>query len=130
MSLRENRSWQFLVGCAVLLSAWKLHEAGVFAWFFRDESEGFENIGALIPLALTAVVSAIQMVGLIAIAICAGAQPLVEKFVDFLRSKMPRLDKAAQVIEEKVDAEKLVATLNSLDQRIRSIEIKVGDGDE
>ena len=92
--------------------------------------EGFENIGSLIPLALTAVVSAIQMVGLIAIACCAGAAPLAEKLVDFLRSKMPRLDKAAQVIEEKVDAEKLVATLNSLDERIRSIEIKVGDGDE
>lgn len=127
MSLRENRTWQFLVGCAVLLSAWKLHEAGVFAWFFRDESEGFENIGALIPLALTAVVSAIQMVGLIAIAICAGAQPLVEKFVDFLRSKMPHFDKAAQTIEEKVDATKLVDTLNSFDERLRSIEVKFGD---
>lgn len=127
MSLRQNKSWQFLCGCAVLLSAWKLHEAGVFSWFFRDESEGFENIGSLIPLALTAIVSAIQMVGLIAIAICAGLQPLVEKFVDFLRSKMPHFDKAAQTISEKVDADKLVKTLNSLDERLRSIEVKFGD---
>ena len=127
MSLRQNKTWQFLVGCAVLLCAWKLHEAGVFAWFFRDESEGFENIGSLIPLALTAVVSAIQMVGLIAIACCAGAAPLAEKLVDFLRSKMPRIDKAAQTIEESVDVEKLVQTLNGLDERIRSIEVKIGD---
>lgn len=81
----------------------------------------------MIPLILTAVVSAIQMCGLIAIMLVSGLQPLAEKTVDYLRSKIPKLDRAAQVIEEKVDAEKLVATLDDLDERIRSIEIKVGD---
>ena len=39
---------------------------------------------------------------------------------------MPHFDKAAQTIEEKVDADKLVKTLNSLDEA-RSIEVKFGD---
>ena len=67
------------------------------------------------------------MCGLCAILVVGGLAPIAEKAVDYLRSKMPKLDRAAQVIEEKVDAEKLVATLNDLDERIRSIEIKVGD---
>ena len=120
--LRSNKTWQFLVGCFVLLCVWKLHQLQVFSWFWREDGEGFENIGSLIPLVLTAVVSAIQCLGLIAIALCSGAAPAAEKIVDFFRSKMPRLDEAAKTIEEKVDVEKLVETLNSLDERIRSIE--------
>ena len=127
MSLRKNKSWQFLVGCFVLLCAWKLFQVGAFDWFFRDDAEGYESLGSLIPLALTAVVSAVQMVGLLALALVAGAAPLAEKLVDFLRSKMPHFDKTAQVIEEKVDADKLVKTLNSLDERLRSIEVKFGE---
>ncbi len=127
MSLKENRSWHFLVGCFVLLCVWKLFQAGVFDWFFRDETEGYESLGSLIPLAITAVVSAVQMVGLLALALVAGAAPLAENLVDFLRAKMPHFDKTAQVIEEKVDADKLVKTLNSLDERLRSIEVKFGD---
>lgn len=125
MSLRENKTWQFLVGCFVIFLAYKCWSLGVFAWFFTEDTEGFESV-SLIPLVLTAVVSAIQMVGLIAIMICSGLQPLAEKAVDYLRARMPRLDRAAKTIEEKIDAEKLVEALNRLDERIASIEIKVG----
>ena len=124
--LRNNASFQFLCGCFCIFLVFKCWSLGVFDWFFREDTEGFESV-SLIPLLLTAVVSAIQMVGLCAIMLVSGLQPLAEKTVDYLRSKMPKLDRAAQVIEEKVDAEKLVATLNDLDERIRSIEIKVGD---
>jgi hypothetical protein len=125
MSLKENRTWQFLVGCFCLFLAYKCWSLGVFSWFFREETEGFESV-SLLPLVLTAVVSAIQMVGLIAIMLCSGLQPLAEKAVDYLRARMPRLDRAAKTIEGKIDAEKLVEALNSLDERIASIEIKVG----
>jgi hypothetical protein len=124
--LRNNRTWHFLCGCFVIFLAYQCWSLGIVQWFYREDTEGFESV-SLIPLILTAVVSAIQMVGLIAIMLVSGLQPLAEKTVDYLRSKMPKLDRAAQVIEEKVDAEKLIATLNSLDERIRSIEIKVGD---
>ena len=125
MSLKQNRTWQFLVGCFCLFLAYKCWSLGVFSWFFREETEGFESV-SLLPLVLTAVVSAIQMVGLIAIMLCSGLQPLAEKAVDYLRARMPRLDRAAKTIEGKIDAEKLVEALNSLDERIASIEIKVG----
>ena len=128
MSLKENRTWQFLVGCFCLFLAYKCWSLGVFSWFFREETEGFESV-SLLPLVLTAVVSAIQMVGLIAIMLCSGLQPLAEKAVDYLRARLPRLDRAAKTIEGKIDAEKLVEALNSLDERIASIEIKVG-GDQ
>ena len=127
MSLKENKTWQFLVGCFVIFLAYKCWSLGVFSWFFREDTEGFESV-SLIPLVLTAVVSAIQMVGLIAIMLCSGLQPLAEKAVDYLRARMPRLDRAAKTIEGKIDAEKLVEALNSLDERIASIEIKIGDG--
>tara|TARA_R110002096_G_scaffold134022_2_gene285093 strand:+ start:22528 stop:22914 length:387 start_codon:yes stop_codon:yes gene_type:complete len=126
MSLKQNRTWQFLVGCFCIFLAYKCWSLGLFAWFFREDTEGFESV-SLMPLFLTAVVSAIQMVGLCAIMLVSGLQPLAEKTVDYIRSKMPKVDRAAKVIEEKVDAEKLIATLNSLDERIRSIEVKVGD---
>jgi hypothetical protein len=125
MSLKENKTWQFLVGCFVIFLVYKCWSLGVFSWFFREETEGFESV-SLLPLVLTAVVSAIQMVGLIAIMLCSGLQPLAEKAVDYLRARMPRLDRAAKTIEGKIDAEKLVEALNSLDERIASIEIKVG----
>ena len=125
MSLRENKTWQFLVGCFCVFLAYKCWSLGIIQWFYREDTEGFENV-SLIPLILTAVVSAIQMVGLIAIMLVSGLQPLAEKAVDYLRARMPRLDRAAKTIEEKIDAEKLVEALNRLDERIASIEIKVG----
>ena len=124
MSLRQNKTWQFLVGCFCIFLAYKCWSLGVFSWFFREDTEGFESV-SLVPLVLTAAVSAIQMVGLIAIMLVSGLQPFAEKAVDYLRAKMPRLDSAAKTIEERVDAEKLVETLNNLAERIRSIEIKV-----
>jgi len=124
--LRNNKSFQFLVGCFVLFLAWKLYAVGVFDWFLKGDTEGFESV-SLFTLLLTAAVSAIQMCGLCAILVVGGLAPIAERAVDYIRAKMPRLDRAAKTIEGKIDAEKLVEALNSLDERIASIEIKVGD---
>ena len=124
MSLKENKTWQFLVGCFVIFLGYKCWSYGVFDWFFQSEEDGFQSV-TLLTLVLTAAVSAVQMCGLVAITLYCGLQPYAEKAVDYLRAKMPRVDSAAKTIEEKVDAEKLVETLNNLDERIRSIEIKV-----
>ena len=124
--LRNNKSFQFLVGCFVLFLAWKLYAVGAFDWFLEKDTEGFESV-SLVSLFLTAAVSAVQMVGLVAIMVVGGLAPAAEKAVDYIRAKMPKVDRAAKVIEEKVDAEKLIATLNNLDERIRSIEVKVRD---
>jgi hypothetical protein len=67
------------------------------------------------------------MVGLIAILLVSGLAPYAEKSVDFLRDRIPRLDKVASKVESEIDSEKLINVLNKLDERIRSIEIKVGE---
>ena len=127
--LRENKSFQFLVGVFCIICGWKLYQAGVFDFFFRDESEGFESTAALLPMLLSAVVSATQMIGLVAILLVSGLAPLAEQAVDFLRSKMPRFDKVASKVEQEIDSDKLISVLNKLDERIRSIEVKVGEKD-
>lgn len=126
--LRENKSFQFLVGLFCLVCGWKLYQAGIFDFFFRDDSEGFES-ASLIPMLLASVVSAIQMIGLVAILLVSGMAPLAEQAVDFLRSKMPKFDKVASKVEQEIDSEKLISVLNKLDERIRSIEIKVEEKD-
>ena len=124
--LRNNKSFQFLAGCFVLACAFQLWSLGWFQAIFSEEGDGYQSV-SLLPLAISAIVSAVQMVGLLAILVVGFLSPYVEKLVDYIRAKIPKVDRAAKVIEEKVDAEKLIATLNSLDERIRSIEVKVGD---
>ena len=131
MSLKQNKSWQFLVGCFVLFCAYKIYSLGIIDAFMNAEvsyspSEGFESTTALLPLLLTAVVSAVQMVGIIAIALVSGLQPLAEMAVDALRSKMPKFNTVATKVEQNIDVDKLVDALNQIDERIRSIEVKVG----
>ncbi len=124
-SLSNNRSWQFLVGCFTLFLIWKLHSLGAFSIFFKEQSEGFENGLSFLPLVLTAAVNAVQLVGIVSLMLIGGLQGPAEKFVDYVRERMPRINKVADVVEEKVDVDALIDTLNKLDERIRSIEIKV-----
>lgn len=123
--LRNNKSFQFLVGCFVLFLVWKLHTIGAFQWFLREDTEGFESV-SLVTLFLTAAVSAVQMVGLVAIMVVGGLAPAAERAVDYLRAKMPKFNHVASKIEAQVDADKLTKALNDIDERIRSIEIKIG----
>jgi len=67
------------------------------------------------------------MVGLVAIMIVGGLAPTAERAVDYLRAKMPKLNLVATKIEDQVDTEKLTSALNNIDERIRSIELKIGD---
>lgn len=128
--LRENKSFQFIVGCFVLFLGWKLYTLGVLDWFFANpEEDGVQSV-ALIPMLLSAIVSAVQMVGLVAILLVGGLAPQAEKLVDYARSKMPKLDKVAQKVEDNIDADKLTDVLNKLDERIRLIEIKFPDSTE
>ena len=123
--LRNNKSFQFLVGCFVLLLVWKLYVIGAFEWFLKEDTEGFESV-SLVTLFLTAAVSAVQMVGLVAIMVVAGLAPAAESAVDYLRAKMPKFNHVASKIEAQVDADKLTKALNDIDERIRSIEVKIG----
>ena len=88
--LKENKSFQFLVGCFVLFLAYKLYTVGFFTWVFEDpETEGYQNV-QILPLVITAAVSAIQMVGVVAIMIVGGLTPLIENLVDNVKKNIPK----------------------------------------
>ena len=129
-TLRGNKSFQFIVGVGVLYFAFQLWTNGYFDVLFRAESEGFES-GALLPLLLSAAVSAVQMVGLLAILIVSNVLPLLKpvgqyllSLIDTLVNKLPTkiASKINKVEAPEIDVDKLIATLNDLDARIRNVE--------
>ena len=70
--LKQNKSFQFLVGAFVLFLAWKCYTLGIFDFLWADENaEGFESVN-LLALVATAAVSAVQLVGVCAILIVSG----------------------------------------------------------
>lgn len=119
--LKDNKSFQFLVGLFILFLAYKCWASGVFDWFFQEETEGFESV-SLLPMILTAIVSAVQLVGLVAIMIVSGLQPLAEQSVDYIRGMFPKGDTITTEVSNSIDSDKLVETLNKLDQRISNLE--------
>ena len=123
--LRENKSFQFLVGAFVLFLAFKCYTLGVFDWFFADDdAEGFESVN-LLALVATAAVSAVQLVGVCAILLVSGLQPLAEKAVDYLRGLFPGASKAVDKVESVIDAAKLNEALSNLDNRINALADKI-----
>jgi len=123
--LKENKSFQFLVGAFVLFLAWKCYTLGVFDWLFADDdAEGFQSVN-LLALVATAAVSAVQLVGVCAILLVSGLQPLAEKAVDYLRGLFPRASKAADKVESVIDAAKLNEALTNLDNRINALADKI-----
>ena len=123
--LKENKSFQFLVGAFVLFLAWKCYTAGVFDVLLSgDDGEGFNSAGLLVALG-SAAVSAVQLVGVCAILIVSGLQPLAEKAVDYLRGLFPKASAAADKVETAIDAAKLNEVLTNLDDRLKALADKV-----
>ena len=100
-----------------------MHSNGVFAFLLDDEPpEGMESV-SLATLVLTSIVSAVQLVGILSIAIVSGVlKPLAEWTVDSVRAKFPKVDAVAEQVEKRIDMEKLVNVLNDLDERLRKVE--------
>ncbi len=124
--LRSNKSFQFICGCFSLAALFYLYSNGAFAFLLDNEpSEGMESV-SLVTLVLTSLVSAVQLVGIISILIVSNVlKPFAEWTVDAVRSRLPKVDAVASKIEnvaDGIDVDKLVATLNDLDERIRKVE--------
>jgi len=123
--LKQNKSFQFLVGAFVLFLAWKCYTLGIFDFLLDDDrAEGFESVN-LLALVATAAVSAVQLVGVCAILLVSGLQPLAEKAVDYLRGLFPRASEAADKVENVIDAAKLNEALTNLDNRINALADKI-----
>tara|TARA_Y100000361_G_scaffold36089_1_gene30571 strand:- start:28169 stop:28552 length:384 start_codon:yes stop_codon:yes gene_type:complete len=120
--LKENKSFQFLVGCFVLFLAYKLYTVGFFTWVFEDpETEGYQNV-QILPLVITAAVSAIQMVGVVAIMIVGGLTPLIENLVDNVKKNIPKFTKKEISAAPELDVSKLTNVLSDLEERLANLE--------
>jgi hypothetical protein len=121
--LKSNKSFQFICGCGTLALVYYLYSNGVFSFLLEDEPpEGMESV-SLATLVLTSIVSAVQLVGILSIAIVSGVlKPLAEWTVDSVRERFPKVDAVAEQVEKKIDMEKLVNVLNDLDERLRKVE--------
>ncbi len=121
--LKSNKSFQFICGCGTLALVYYLYSNGVFSFLLEDEPpEGMESV-SLATLVLTSIVSAVQLVGILSIAIVSGVlKPLAEWTVDAVRARFPKVDAVAEQVEKKIDMEKLVSVLNDLDERLRKVE--------
>ena len=121
--IKSNKSFQFICGCGTLALLFFMWENNVFSFLVTDEPpEGMESV-SLATLVLTSLVSAVQLVGILSIAIVSGIlKPLAEWTVDSVRAKFPKVDAIAGNIEQAVDLEKLTSVLNDLDERLRKIE--------
>ena len=121
--IKSNKSFQFICGCGTLALLYFMYSNGVFSFLLDDEPpEGMESV-SLATLVLTSLVSAVQLVGILSIAIVSGIlKPLAEWTVDSVRAKFPKVDAIAGNIEQAVDLEKLTSVLNDLDERLRKVE--------
>lgn len=121
--IKSNKSFQFICGCGTLALLYFMYSNGVFSFLLDDEPpEGMESV-SLATLVLTSLVSAVQLVGILSIAIVSGIlKPLAEWTVDSVRAKFPKVNAIAGNIEQAVDLEKLTSVLNDLDERLRKIE--------
>jgi hypothetical protein len=121
--LKSNKSFQFICGAGTLALLFYMYSNGVFSFLLEDEPpEGMESV-SLATLVLTSIVSAVQLVGILSIAIVSGVlKPLAEWTVDSVRERFPKVDAVAEQVEKKIDMEKLVNVLNDLDERLRKVE--------
>lgn len=128
MSLKSNRSFQFLVGAFVLVLAWKLYQAGFLDVLFAEpgeNSDGVESV-SLLSLAVSGVVSSIQLIGLLAIMLVSGLEPLATSVVEYVGNLVSGFTrKKTPATTGNVDAGKLASVLEGIVDRLDSLEEKL-----
>jgi len=104
--LRDNRAFQTVVGGAVLYLTFRLWQEGVFDRLLnKDESEGFEGPEVWIAVG-QALLSFVQLVGIITIGIVSGILPHLESMLEFLGKQLRGLfDKGKEFVAKNKDAQ-------------------------
>ena len=135
--LTDNKSFQTLIGAGVCYAGFLLWRDGWFDLLFNgNDPEGFAN-PAFIPMLIAAVASALQLVGIIAIAISSGLlslfSPLLNMAIEsfngakdkLARKKLPGkvADKVDAADVPQVDAQKLTEVLTDMSKRIADVEL-------
>ncbi len=104
--LRDNRAFQTVVGGAVLYLTFQLWQEGLFDRLLnKDESEGFEGPEVWIAVG-QALLSFVQLVGIITIGIVSGILPHLESMLEFLGKQLRGLfDKGREFVAKNKDAQ-------------------------
>jgi len=79
--MRDNKAAQTIVGALVIYVAFRLWSAGYFSQ--TDDSEGFSNAEVWLAVG-SAILSFVQLVGLISISICLKLLPAFETMADYV----------------------------------------------
>lgn len=113
--MKENKAFQFCIGLFVLFLGWKLYETGwIQDAFSPKDPEAVESVD-LVAMFIAAAISAVQMVGIVALGLVAGFQPLAVSF-------MESLTKWRKPAAAGVDQDKLTTTLQNIVDRLDSLE--------
>ena len=113
--MKDNKGFQFCVGLLVIVLAYKLWASGWISdvWGQKDP-DAVESVD-LVALFVGSAISAVQFVGVVALGLVAGLQPLAVSFMESLTSW--RKSKPAEI-----DEQKLIDTLQGLSDRLDALE--------
>lgn len=116
--MKNNKAFQTIVGAFVLLTLWRLYQEGWFDALLRQPTEGDEVESVdLIAMLIGAVLSSLQMVGLLAIGIVAGLLPILQSAFDGILQLFKPKNEAPQVDESELNR-----VLTQLSERLSKLE--------
>lgn len=119
--MSQNKGLQFIVGCLVIASAWKAYDLGLFSLLTSSDDGQVESVD-IVGLLGTALVSAIQLCGYVALLLVGGLMPLAERVVDYIATLLPSLKRDDATNEGDVDSDKLNEVLTTIVDRLDKLE--------
>ncbi len=124
--MSQNKGLQFIVGCLVIACVWKAYDLGLFGLLTSSDDGQVESVD-VVGLLGTALISAIQLCGYVALLLIGGLMPLAERVVDYIATLMPRLKRDDATDEGNVDSDKLNEVLTTIVDRLDKLEGKSND---
>jgi len=90
--IKQNKTFQFIVGAGTLWVAWALYRDGWLSWMFngRDESGGFSNTQLWLAIG-SALISFVQLIGICTIGVVSGVLPHATVFVEWAVEQIKKL---------------------------------------
>ena len=114
-NLKENRSFQFVVGLATIWFGWVLYRDGWLHLFATEGTDGYGSAewAALAATLVGTAVSFVQLIGILTLGVLSGLLPHVEEGVRWLRRVLKKgSEKAVQAAKEWKNAEKVEGEWN------------------
>jgi len=114
-NLKENKSFQFVIGLATIWFGWVLYRDGWLHLFATEGSDGYGSAewAALGATLLASAVSFVQLIGILTIGVLSGLLPHVEEGARWLGRLVKRgSEKAVQAAKDWKNAEKVEGEWN------------------